>query len=287
MTKTKTKGTQMEMTPTDQAAVALKDATTKDSALDQMAAQVEELKGRVLAVTRIETDEDAEELGQDGRRAADMNAALETDRTALTKPLNAVIKFINAKWGKIQDPLKEIAAHARTVIGVHQDHKRDEAEKARFRAQTVIDIEAADLDALTVGLLGRMAATWELKVKGKTADAWETAQLARVLARVKDLKAAAAKHAKAVDKAETKGAPPPPPPPPPAAPVTVVAPQVNTRLGGTTSANQVWDFEIIDPNLVPRQYLLIDETGIRRAVIRDKVREIAGVRIFQKSRVNL
>ena len=286
-TKTKKSGTGTAMTASEQAAEALKVAGTKESALEQTAARVEELRGRVLKITRVDTDEDAEKLGQAGREAADMNAALETDRTSITKPLNGVIKFINGKWGKIQDPLKEIAAHARRVIGEYQDRKHAEAEKARFRAQTQLDIEAADLETLTTGRIGQMARTWEIKSKGKTADGWETAQLARVVARVKELTAAAKKYEKQVAKAEEKGATPPPPPPPPAPPVTAVAPQVNSRVGGTTSTQQVWDFEITDPNQVPREYLAIDETAIRRAVIRDKVREIPGVRIFQKSQVKL
>ena len=103
-TRTKTKnGSGTALTPAEQAADALKAAGTKESALDQTAARVEELRGRVLSIARVNTDEEAEKLGQAGREAADMNAALETDRTSITKPLNGVIKFINGKWGKIQD----------------------------------------------------------------------------------------------------------------------------------------------------------------------------------------
>jgi len=50
------------------------------------------------------------------------------------------------------------------------------------------------------------------------------------------------------------------------------------------SVSSVWTFEIVDPNLVPREYLMVDEAAIRRAV-NSGVREIAGVRIFEQPRV--
>lgn len=49
----------------------------------------------------------------------------------------------------------------------------------------------------------------------------------------------------------------------------------------------VWDFEITNPNLIPREYLVVDEKAIRTSIINNGTREIPGVRIFQKEQLNL
>ena len=49
---------------------------------------------------------------------------------------------------------------------------------------------------------------------------------------------------------------------------------------GTSQLRKVWKFEITDPALVPRQFLMVDEQAIRRAVA-EGARTIEGVRIYQ------
>lgn len=53
---------------------------------------------------------------------------------------------------------------------------------------------------------------------------------------------------------------------------------------GATSTRKVWTFEVVDALSVPRAYLDVNETRIRSAV-NSGVREIAGVRIFEKEQV--
>lgn len=57
-----------------------------------------------------------------------------------------------------------------------------------------------------------------------------------------------------------------------------------TRAESGTSAfvRKEWTFEITDPAAIPREYLIPDERRIREAV-RMGIREIAGVKIFEKS----
>lgn len=43
----------------------------------------------------------------------------------------------------------------------------------------------------------------------------------------------------------------------------------------------VWTFEVVDINAVPREYLVLDETAVRRA-IQAGIREIPGLKIYQK-----
>jgi hypothetical protein len=68
----------------------------------------------------------------------------------------------------------------------------------------------------------------------------------------------------------------------------VVAPIVQTAAPKVTGITQrtVWDFEITDANAVPREYLMIDESKIRKvvgALKGDTV--IAGVRVFERTQL--
>lgn len=42
-----------------------------------------------------------------------------------------------------------------------------------------------------------------------------------------------------------------------------------------------WDFEITDESQVPREYLMVDESKIRR-VVRAGIRNIPGVRVYER-----
>lgn len=62
---------------------------------------------------------------------------------------------------------------------------------------------------------------------------------------------------------------------------TPEAPKATHAKTGTASTRNKWQFEITDPTQIPVEYLMVDEKKIRQAV-KDGVREIAGVRIFEE-----
>ena len=70
---------------------------------------------------------------------------------------------------------------------------------------------------------------------------------------------------------------------PPITPAPAPKPDTTTRTetGATASIRTQWVGEIEDPDQVPREYCIPDEKKIRQAV-KDGIREIAGVRIFEK-----
>lgn len=65
-------------------------------------------------------------------------------------------------------------------------------------------------------------------------------------------------------------------------PVVPKAAQVTRTAEGTASIRKEWKHEVTDATAVPREYLIVDESAIRRAV-KSGVREITGVRIFEDS----
>jgi hypothetical protein len=60
--------------------------------------------------------------------------------------------------------------------------------------------------------------------------------------------------------------------------------RVRGDMGATASLRERWDYEVTDPDAVPRLYLQINPMAIR-AAITGGAREIAGLRIFDASKV--
>jgi len=58
---------------------------------------------------------------------------------------------------------------------------------------------------------------------------------------------------------------------------------VRTEAGSATQ-RKVWKHEITDEAQVPREYLMIDEAKVRQAV-KQGIREIPGVRIFEHTEI--
>lgn len=71
--------------------------------------------------------------------------------------------------------------------------------------------------------------------------------------------------------------------------VTVeVVEQPKSQVGevATTTVKKVWKWEFEDASKVPHEYFTIDEKKINQAV-RDGVREIAGIRIYQEDQLSV
>lgn len=69
-----------------------------------------------------------------------------------------------------------------------------------------------------------------------------------------------------------------------AAPVVVrEAARVVSTGGALASASTKWTHEVLDPSLVPRNYLMVNEAAIKAAVA-GGLRNIPGVRIFETVR---
>ena len=109
---------------------------------------------------------------------------------------------------------------------------------------------------------------------------WQTAERER---RWKQQAAIDARARREQEKREAKAAaqakPAPPPPP-----RRIVAPVATSSAGivGKSATRKVWAFEVEDVAKVPLHYLRVDVVAINEA-IRNGIREISGVRIYQKN----
>lgn len=67
--------------------------------------------------------------------------------------------------------------------------------------------------------------------------------------------------------------------------IAQAVPTIKTESGKTTTV-KVWKFEIVDAAQVPREYLEVNESLVRKAV-QAGAREIAGVRIYEDIQVKI
>jgi septal ring factor EnvC (AmiA/AmiB activator) len=210
-------------------------------ARDALAAR--EMLARVVALGPIECREDAHERVELSSRVAIALAGLEDTRKKAVKPLNDQVKEINEMFAAVRVPGEEAVTAVKRMKSAWDDQ-----ERARERR------EREELERRQ-----REAAEAERKAQEKL-EAAKT-EKARAKARA-GIEAASAAQAAAAAEA-----------PKPAATV------LKGDSGGM-STRKVWTFEVVKPELVPAQYLVVDEAKIRAAV-RSGAREIPGVSIFE------
>lgn len=168
------------------------------------------------------------------------------------------------------------AAQAEREAAVRAAEQRqreaEAAERRRVAALEAHDRElTAELDALDDAALRNAAASPPLdraKIAGEILDRRREAKrahMAEIAAREEE---AAARERERLAR-ET---------PPEVVPEAVAAGP--TSLSGI-ARRKTWDFEVIDPEKVPRRFLKVDDVALRAAV-RAGEREIAGCRIFEK-----
>ena len=63
--------------------------------------------------------------------------------------------------------------------------------------------------------------------------------------------------------------------------------QIHGDYGSTAYLRRTWTFEVVDLDQVPREYMSLDVEVVREAITRDAVREIPGLKIFQKKTIHV
>ena len=119
----------------------------------------------------------------------------------------------------------------------------------------------------------------------REAEARAVAERAALEATAAGLSQQEAREYADLEKADVEAKPIEVGPVPVAAYVPSVAKTVRVEGGAKASVKKVWTFEVANPEVVPRAFLLLDETKVRQA-IREGVRVIDGLRIFQRDVVS-
>lgn len=64
-------------------------------------------------------------------------------------------------------------------------------------------------------------------------------------------------------------------------------PNIVESKSGETRVSKRWTFEIEDEKKIPRCYLILDEIKVNDAILREEVRKIPGLKIFQKENISV
>ena len=199
---------------------------------------------------------------------ATVKKAAEARRVALVKPLNDHVSNVNAFVNTLIGPVDEADKLLRGRVLVYQQEqaRKAEAERQRLEAIQRAAEDEARRQALEVTKKLEEAARLEaLEAGGRDAAAAQAA-----------LDAALQAEEEATARRQEALALVVPPP---------LAKTVSTALGAAT-VRKVWTFRVVALSAVPREYLLVDEPKVRKAIA-GGARDIPGLVIYQEEALSL
>jgi hypothetical protein len=199
---------------------------------------------------------------------------IETAREKITVPLNAALKAANEQARVAKAPYLEEERIIKTAMlaydDVQEEIREDEQRKANAIAQGERDRLKAIADAATQKA---DAASKALREQAEQIQAEGDTQAAEILlgrADNVDLRAQA-KADEFNDRASQV--------------VAVVSDRAAPRVTGI-AIPKVWDFEVENEKLIPREYFELDKTRLRKVVMALKgLCNIPGIRVFQVKRM--
>ena len=248
--------------------------------IERSESAVEVAVGRAEAV-RVSNHEEATQAAAILKELATQKKNAEASRKELVGPLNAHVKKINGKFKQTTEPLEaaervlrsklsDFQAEVERLRQAEEDRlRREAAERERKLREERERVEREAREAREAA--EQKAREAEAEARKQAAEAAD-AQAAEEAARAAEAAAAQLDEAKLAER--TLDALPNLPAPVPVVPEARKIEGIQTR--------KVWDFDVLDPAAVPREFLKVDEVAIRAAV-RAGTREIPGVRIEQKT----
>lgn len=203
-----------------------------------------------------------------------LQKSVEGQRTAITEPLNAALKGVNALF---KGP-KEWLEQAETTLKTAMVNFQREQERKRIEEQAALERAAAAERAR----LAEEAAAAEAKARAEAEklraqaavakDSGDAEAAARLASQADTREEQGAVTAQVLDQTSQLMS----------APVSTIA---TPKVSGIATRKQ-WTFEITDASLIPREYLVIDESKIRGVVKALKgATTIPGVRAYETEQI--
>lgn len=219
-----------------------------------------EEEDRTLEVKDQDTEKRAVALAGGGKT---LHKSLKKALDNLTDPANDYIKAIRNLFRPYLDRLEAVQTNLKKKVTDYSYQQRLEQQRREAAAREEARKQQEKIDA------EQRAIKEEAERKAKEAAA--------KLAKEKD-KAKRVALQKTIDE-ETAAAQAQPPVV--VVPVIEEKPTVTRTETGSGHLRMDWTFEVIDPAQVPRKYLEVNEKAIR-ADVKAGIREISGIRIFEK-----
>lgn len=171
---------------------------------------------------------------------------------------------------------EQTADTANKVLHWIAEAKKQLEERRKFFVQPLND-QVKKINALFKGISEPIEKADGI-IRGKVVE-WRARIEEEARKKEEELRRKAEKQRqKEVERAEAKGEIPPPP-----LPIPVV--EVPNTVDGV-STMRVWTYEVEDIGKVPREFLILDSGAIMRE-IRQGIRQISGLRIYQKETVQV
>lgn len=247
-----------------------------EAATDPLETKIRDLVTAASFLAPVTDEAQAETVAGHLKACAALIKSANESRLKLTRPLDQVKADIMDRFKGLLGTLERVDRSFRDALTPYQLEKRRQAEaeaeaarKAKAEADALARKEAEEAQRLADQ---KQAEADALAAKAKTKAQREAAD------RAADEAAAAKSEAVvAADIAEAV-----------TAPVDIQAQSSVTRSAGGAAVGVTmrWTFEVQDAQAVPREFLAVNEQAIRAAV-RDGVREIPGVRIFQDASLSV
>ena len=226
----------------------------------------------ILKVREVTTEQEYEYYNKFLSKIAIALQDNEKKRAADVKAPNAYVKWLNFKYKEGSLLLTQAHSHCLKILGEFR-RKKEEERKA----------EQAKVDAAAKRAFDKKQAE-EAEARRKETEARAAAEEARKAGDYAAAEEARAAAEKAAAEALKK-----------ASPVPIFFGRKVEGLAGTIDTGGAknifgteWDFEIVNPNLVPREYCLPDEKRIREfgKLYKEKA-VMSGVRFFLKDKVSV
>jgi hypothetical protein len=251
------------------------------SKITTLAEGTDAMVSRIKALV-VNTDEANEEATSLGAGAAKLIRRLETTRKEEIAEASGFVDGVNATVKVFVERLKTVKDLAGTKTTQYEAFQRQKKEEEDRKArQAAADLQA-ELDRKAAEQTRKLQEEADAKAREETAKKQAEAD---ALAKSKAaLNGTMFEDAKAAPVEEVKAAPVDPVKPVQVVtPVTPPKPTVTRTEQGSRHTRSVWNFKIVDVQAVPRPYLVVSDTLIRNA-IRDGIRAIEGVEIFEETR---
>jgi len=210
---------------------------------EMVAADLRTLEARLSGIT-ITTREQSVDVHNGLAEVKALQGQVEHSRRGLVNPLNEQVKAINNVWRPLTEALEKLEQTAKRKIILWQQAERERVAREQEAARKRQE-----------------------EAERKQAEALAKAEAAKN-SRVRDAALASAKKASEELMAARTEEP-------------MDAPTGIKTDSGTSWTRPVWTFKVIDPQLVPREFLVVDEKAIRAAIAKG-VRDLPGVTIWQE-----
>ena len=245
---------------------------SRDAEVVSVAAYVPEINA--VSVLPIKTPAQFTDAGNWLKTIKGLLGKIETARTRITQPMNQALRAVNEQAREQSAPLLDAETKLKRSIGAYTAEqeriRREEQRKADEVARKERERLAAEARAAEAA--ARAKAEEQRKASEAAAAAGRKAEAAKLAAKAAETQARAESKVTAL---EVQAA-------------AVVAPVIQRappKVAGIVTKD-VWKFEVTDHSLVPREYMSVDETKIRKVVGALKGdTSIAGVRVYAEKQI--